>query len=236
MELIINSLFEEIGLEAQLTEFGKVHYFKDANQFSFWLVIQLADLSTIVENQSKFFTAAKDLLKNEWFDKNANLLILHESVSATSIGKNIVIDIEENPYLFKKQILVYTTNEMQNLTEAIAASNLSTKKFFEQKLLSNSIFEQHKSNLNNNAFESLLYRVAHKVPFLNIKVAQKDGLSALTNSNNSEIIKNSQLKMLDDLISEMIVDITSDEVTAISEEAAYDKLLIVIEKDEDSEN
>lgn len=232
MESIINSLFEEIGLEAQLTEFGKVHYFKEANQFSFWLVIEATDLGTIIENQPNFFTAAKELLKNEWFDKNANLLILYKSVSESSVEKNRLIDIEENPFLFKKQILVYTESEKEKLLEAIADSALTTKKFFEQKLLSNSIFEQHKTNLNNNAFESLLYRVAHKVPFLNINVVQKDGLSALTENNDNEIIKNSQLKELDDLISEMILDKTFDEVMIISPETVYEKILIVIDKDE----
>lgn len=236
MESIINSLFEEVGLEAQLTEFGKVYYFGDANQFSFWLVIETTDLSSIIENQSKFFTVSKELLKNEWFDKNANLLILCESSLESPLDKNQLIDIEENPFLFKKQILFYTENEKQKLLEAITASNLTIKKFFEQKLLSNTIFEQHKTNLNNNAFESLLYRVAHKVPFLNIKVVQKDGLSALTENNNNEVTKNSQLKELDDLISEMILDKTFDEVSAISPEAVYEKILIVISKDEDSKN
>ncbi|MGA9212025.1 ABC-three component system middle component 1 [Kaistella sp.] len=236
MESIINSLFEEVGLEAQLTEFGKVYYFGNANQFSFWLVIETTDLSSIIENQSKFFTVSKELLKNEWFDKNANLLILCKSSLESPLDKNQLIDIEENPFLFKKQILFYTENEKQKLLEAITASNLTTKKFFEQKLLSNSIFEQHKTNLNNNAFESLLYRVAHKVPFLNIKVIQKDGLSALTEKNNIDVEKNSQLKELDDLISEMILDKKFDEVSAISAEAVYEKILIVINKDEDSKD
>lgn len=236
MESIINSLFEEIGLEAQLTEFGKVYYFRDANQFSFWLVIETANLNTIIENQSNFFTVSKELLKNEWFDKNANLLILCKSSSELPLDKNLLIDIEENPYLFKKQILYYTENENQKLLEAIATSTLTTKKFFEKKLLSNTIFEQHKTNLNNNAFESLLYRVAHKVPFLNIKVEQKDGLSALTENNKMEVAKNSQLKELDDLISELILDKKFDEVSNISTEAVYEKILIVINKDEDSKN
>ena len=94
----------------------------------------------------------------------------------------------------------------------------------------------NKTNLNNNAFESLLYRVAHKVPFLNIKVVQKDGLSALTENNNNEVTKNLQLKELDDFISEMILDKTFDEVSAISPGAVYEKILIVISKDEDSKN
>lgn len=236
MESIINSLFEEIGLEAQLSEFGKLYYFRDAHQFSFWLVIETTNLSTIIENQSKFFTVSKEILKNEWFDKNANLLILCKSSSESPFDKNLLIDIEENPFLFKKQILVYTDIEKQKLIEAITTSKLTTKKFFEQKLLSNTVFEQHKTNLNNNAFESLLYRVAHKVPFLNIKVVQKDGMSALTENNNNEVAKNSQLKELDDLISEMILNKTFDEVSAISTEAVYEKILIVINKDEDSKN
>lgn len=232
MESIINSLFEEIGLESQLTEFGKVHYFKEANQFSFWLVIEAPDLGTIIENQPTFFTATKELLKNEWFDKNANLLILYKSDSGSLVEKNRLIDIEENPFLFKKQILVYTESEKEKLLEAITASTLTTKKFFEHKLLSNSIFEQHKTNLNNNDFESLLYRVAHKVPFLNINAVQKNGLSALTEDNDTEVIKNSQLKELDNLISEMILDKTFDQVMSISPETIYEKILIVIDKDE----
>ena len=72
----------------------------------------------------------------------------------------------------------------------------------------------------------------HKVPFLNINVVQKDGLSALTENNGSEVIKNSQLKELDDLISEMILDKTFDEVMAISSETVYEKILIAIDKDE----
>lgn len=231
MKAIINDVFHDIGLDYQTTEFGSIYYSKQENRYNFWLVIETDDLKLVLENQSSYFETAKEVLKSEWFDKNANLLILYKTDSDFTIDKNQLIEIEENPYLFKKQILIYKSSELQNLSEAIEKSGTTTKKFFETKLMSNTTFEKHKNNVNNNDFESLLYRVAHKIPFLNMKVIQKNGLTALIEDNNVEIGKSSYIE-LDEIISEIILNKALEDLANLDREELYIKFKSIIDQNE----
>ncbi|MFV7235325.1 ABC-three component system middle component 1 [Flavobacterium sp. ZB4R12] len=185
----------------------------------------------MIENQSNYFAKTKELIDNEWFDKNANLLILYKQTNFDEINKNEIIDIEENPYLFKKQVLIYTDSEKQKLVEAIQDSGLNYKQFLEKKALSNQVFEQHKTNINNNNFESLLYRICHKIPFINIKVSQENGLLALTD-NNTIKVNSSDFKAINDVLSENVFNESISDIENLSQDEIYEQLTIVLNQDE----
>jgi hypothetical protein len=231
MKTIIDTLFNEIEMESVMTDFGLLYYFKLENTFSYWMIVEIEDLNLVIVNQSNYFTKAKEKLNNEWFDKNANLLILYKQPSFEEIDKDKIIDIEENPYLFKKQVLIYKESEKEKLVEAINESELTFKAFFEIKILSDEIFGKHKSNINNNDFESLLYRLAHKIPFINIKVNQENGLLALTSINDAKVDL-SPYKLINDTLTETFFDKTTSDVADLTPDEIYEQLLIVLSQNE----
>ncbi|PBJ14365.1 ABC-three component system middle component 1 [Flavobacterium sp. ACN6] len=227
MKTIIDRLLIDIGLESVLSDLGPVYYFKDENVHSYWMVVESSDLSSLLEKQADYFVQAKEKVKNEWFEKNASLLILHKPISLDAVNKDQIIDIEENPYLFKKQVLLYTEEEKEKLIEAINISGLNIRDFIEKKILTEEVFEYHKTSINNNNFESLLYRIAHKIPFVMIKANQVDGLLDLTESNKAKI-DDSIYKNLNDTLTLDLFERTKEELIEMPENEIYEQLIIVL--------
>ena len=106
MKTIINSIFSQLGLINTELEIGSFYSFDDINKISYWLIIETDNLINVIENQVNYFEEAKKIINNEWFDKNVNLLILHRVENFENF-QSLVLEIEEDPYLFKKQIVLY---------------------------------------------------------------------------------------------------------------------------------
>lgn len=232
MDNIIKNLFLEYGLMETPAEFGKIYYFDQQDRNSYWLVMVTDSLEFILEKQTDYFLTAKEITKNEWFDKNANLLVLFNTSALSSINKDEILAIEENPYLFKKQVLVYTTQEFENLRSAIVQSGKETRKFLQNKILSNTVFEKHKKSFDNNDYESLLYRIMHKIPFIAINVKQDTGLTALQDSN-SEMIGNSTHIEFDKILNQAFFLKDADEIKEMSPEDIYNELVKALPTYED---
>lgn len=186
MKTIISELFSQLGLINRQSEVGFLYTFEDISKKSYWIIIETDNLENIIENQSIYFEKSKKVINDEWFDKNANLLILHKVEDFNSIQRTL-LEIEENPYLFKKQIILYKESEVENLQKAIVSEESIIKDFIESKILDESIFKIHKESINNNSYHSLLYRLAHKIPLIKLNISQDDNLGALTDSNTQKI-------------------------------------------------
>lgn len=130
MITIINNLFSQLGLFNSELERGSLFSFEDTNKKSYWLIIETDNMNTIIENQSQYFEEAKKIINNEWFDKNVNLLVLHKVESFENI-QDLILEIEEDPYLFKKQIILYKDTELENLNQAIEVEESTIKDFIE---------------------------------------------------------------------------------------------------------
>lgn len=100
----------------------------------------------------------EDDLTNESYDKNATLIICFNG----DVDNNIICNIEENPYLLKKNILKYNSEEIESLN-TLLSSNYS----YENLLLflnNEEQFEEYKNNSENGY--SLLTKFFIKLPFL----------------------------------------------------------------------
>ncbi|MEZ7526015.1 ABC-three component system middle component 1 [Cloacibacterium normanense] len=230
MITIINNLFSQLGLVNSELEIGSLYTFEDINKRTYWLIIETDNLSNVIENQSNYFEQARNRINNEWFDKNVSLLILHK-VEDFDNNQSLVLEIEENPYLFKKQVILYREIERENLNRAIEAEENTIKNFIENKILDEAIFKIHKENINNNDYESLLYRLAHKIPFIKLNIIQENGLEALTD-NNTQKIESGSYGQLNRFIEQNFFHRNMESIDEMESDTIYDLLLNTLSPDE----
>ena len=230
MITIINNLFSQLGLVNSELEIGSLYTFEDINKKTYWLIIETDNLSNVIENQSNYFEQARNRINNEWFDKNVSLLILHK-VEDFDNNQSLVLEIEENPYLFKKQVILYREIERENLNRAIEAEENTIKNFIENKILDEAIFKIHKENINNNDYESLLYRLAHKIPFIKLNIIQENGLEALTD-NNTQKIESGSYGQLNRFIEQNFFHRNMESIDEMESDTIYDLLLNTLSPDE----
>lgn len=230
MKIIINNLFDQIGLTSKELNFGKLHFFENENKYSYWLVIETENLSEIIDKQYDYFNIAKEIANNEWFDKNVSMIIIHKVENFNNI-QNLVLEIEENPYLFKKQIVLYKDSELEMFNQALDSQQLNVKNFIENKILEEEIFKKHKENINNNDFESLIYRLAHKIPLIKLSIIQENGLDALTDSNRQKI-ESGSFGNLNNLIDQIFFNRDVENIDDMTSDIIYDFLLPTMNSDE----
>lgn len=140
-------------------------------------IITVDELQNLNDISIQLFNLIKeDDLTNESFDKNATLIICFNG----NVDNNIICNLEENPYLFKKNILKYNSEEIESLN-TLLNSNYS----YENLLLFLNNEEQFEEYKNNSELAySLLTKFFIKLPFLKF-IRQTRDLANLT-----EIISN----------------------------------------------
>jgi hypothetical protein len=220
MDNIINKIFEEKDHKEQ--EVSDFKIFSLRGHYNYWIIINRDDLSSILEEQIDLFLKAKEIVGQAQFDKNANLLILNKVTSIDAINKDHLLQIEEDLFHFKKSIIYYTEEELVKLKEVIDLSNVTRS--IESMLLDENVFEQHKTRFDANEYQSLLYRIAHKIPFLRINIKQSNNLDSLEEINKKAIRENA----LNDLLERDFFTITDDDLTALTDEAILEKLKAIL--------
>ncbi|SEN91421.1 hypothetical protein SAMN05444671_2427 [Flavobacterium sp. CF108] len=230
MKTIINNLFSQLGLINKELNCGVIHFFEGENKHSYWLVIETDNLKEVLQKQSEYFNSAKEIVNDEWFDKNVSMLILHKVENFDNI-QNLVLEIEENPYLFKKEIILYKEIELEKLYQALEEQEITIKNFIENKILDEAVFKAHKDNINNNNFESLLYRLAHKIPFIKLDILQENGLVTLTD-NNRQKIEAGSFGELNRHIDQNFFNRSLENINEIESDTLYNILLSTLNSDE----
>ena len=157
-------------------------------------------------------------------------MILHKVENFENI-QSLVLEIEENPYLFKKQVILFKETEWENLNRAIESEENTIKNFIENKILDEAIFKIHKENINNNNYESLLYRLAHKIPFIKLNIIQENGLEALTD-NNTQKIESGSYGEFNSFIEQNFLNRNIESIDEMESDTIYDLLLNTLSPDE----
>jgi hypothetical protein len=158
------------------------------------------------------------------------MLIIHKVEDFDNI-QNLVLEIEENPYLFKKQVILYKNVEVEKLNQALDSIGSTVKDFIETAILNEVIFKKHKESINNNDYESLLYRIAHKIPFIKLNIIQESGLDTLNDNNNRKIQTGSFVE-LNNLVEQNFFNRSMDSINEMSPNTIYDFLLPTLNSDE----
>ena len=128
-------------------------------------------------------------------------------------------------------VLFYSENELKAITQEIISSGLSPLNFIENQIINSECFSKYKENPKLFSWQSLIYRVSHKLPFIDIKVQQDKGLQSLFDTNKSKIIKK-EFEELDNLLDVILLELSDEELKDISAEDILEKLLIDSEEDE----
>lgn len=190
MKTIINNIFTEEEFVPTDLQIGTLYKLSEkTNKTKYWLIIELDNLSNI-KLQNKWFTLCTEANKDKQLPKNISLLILHrisESVDLLKLKKD-VLNIEEDPYLFKKYVLYYRDTEMSNFNKQ--AGTKTPNEFLKTTLVNEECFSEYKRNSTKYIWQSLVYRLANKIPFVKIQINESEGLESLFESNNRAIEKN----------------------------------------------
>lgn len=118
----------------------------------------------------------------------------------------------------RKSILYYTDEELENINTAIGESNALTA--IETLILKGEIFEQHKMNFDANSFESLVYRIAIKIPFIKIRLTQTNNLKSLEELNKKSVGNNP----LNEILEQDFFRLNDEDFTMMTDETILEKL------------
>lgn len=150
----------------------------------------------------------KDVLDSEenfklshFFEQNRTLILITEGEN-TQENRRIVAEIEEDPYFFKKQVLLLNDKETEVINILLEADSILEKC---QTVISNSeSFNQFKKELsdnkiNNSALYSLVAKLYEKLPFLTLDIKVQDTQN-LTEEIDEALTNNKLLNLKDKLL------------------------------------
>lgn len=169
MEHLIDLIRREFELAQYhpIDENGLLWQHEDFNDF--WVICEMEDEYQLEELQERIYSDLATLRKSlPESEKSTSLLILHHLNNDS--GKNLqqVIESENNVYYFKKYIIQYTSDEW------MAAKGLLPENHqgLGHVLMQPNVFEQIRASENSPC--RLLYTVAHKLPFVMMKVERQE--------------------------------------------------------------
>lgn len=226
---LINRIFQAAEHEEKPNIDFKIYVLKE--QKNYWVIAQYDgdEINNVLDDQIELFVKTKELVLESTFDKNVNLLILNKVSKLEDVKFDNLLHIEENPYHFKKSILYYTNEELKNLNVSIGESNVLTT--IEKLILKDEIFEQHKTNFDANSFESLIYRIAIKIPFIKIRIAHTNNLKSLEEINKKSIGNNP----LDEILEQNFFMLNEEDFSTMTNETIFEKLEAIL-PNEDQQN
>ncbi|MGE8512445.1 MAG: ABC-three component system middle component 1 [Chryseobacterium culicis] len=226
---LVNKIFQTAEFDEKPNTDFKIYVLK--KQKNYWVIAQYDgdNINNVLNDQIELFVKTKELVQESTFDKNVNLLVLNKIPKLEDVKFDNLLHIEENPYHFKKSILYYTDEEIKNLNAAIGESNVLT--VIETLMLKNEIFEQHKTNFDANSFESLIYRIAIKIPFIRIGITQTNNLKSLEEINKKSVGNNP----LDEILEQDFFKLNDEDFSAMTNETILEKLKAIL-PNEDQQN
>lgn len=184
----IEKIFKRYGYKTLIAK-DEYLILSGLNNNDFWIVTHSFD----VNNQDLFFKICEKEIEGkryEAFEKNVSLLYLNEVDSITTEIRNESVKIENNPFYFKKYVLLYEKSAWDDLATKIL-DDINTC------LLNPLYFDELKTD-NCSPF-SLLYEIAHKLPFFKIQVESSENIEVEKNFSTSNEQINDTYKWLTSL-------------------------------------
>ncbi|PRZ22818.1 ABC-three component system middle component 1 [Flavobacterium granuli] len=225
MKTIVNDIFQKHGYTLQQLPEGNLFSFPmETSKISFWLVIEKDDLE-ILDHQNGYFKACKNAIDSNDIDKNTSLLILAkvtETIKFKELKEQILI-IEEDPYQFKKLVLFYSENELEALKYEIDDVLEEPLSFIEQNIIASENFSTYKTNPTQFSWQSLIYRITHKIPFIKINVEKDNNLQSLFDTNY-KILTQKGVAEFDDKMNSSLLSLTLEDFQNISSEEILKRL------------
>lgn len=163
----------------------------------FWLLITQNKSGEILDKQAELFSACKKECPKPELGKNISMLVLWNIDQETEPEKikREVMSIEENAYFFKKYVLYYSSNEHSEIIAQIGETPLD--EYIKSTAANAGVFSAYKSNPNAKSWQSLLYRLVIKIPFLKIAIGTAESLESLFAENKARIAESNTAGLSD---------------------------------------
>lgn len=227
---IINKIFEINKFTRQEIQNGYLYFCDESsNKEAFWLVLEEKEIEKLIEKQSELFDACKKVCLSPALDKNISILILWNTGGKIEIQKmkEHIISVEEDQYYFKKYVLYFSDEELQDLKSKLG--NASISGFMQEQLVSPNTFAKYKEDSINQSqtWQTLLYRIAMKLPFIKVEVEKKEELASLFTNNDAELNKKTGLLEFKENFFNKFLNL---DVTKMDSEEWFKKLLPLLEE------
>lgn len=184
MQNLIEKLMDSEGLTRNLSTDLALYEQSIPGKKNFWLVVFGEPIIT-PEIQAGWLNECKKATSDPALEKNINLLIVWNTDSSSVLSSIRVHHAEEDSYFFKKHVLPYTTLELEALYQQVAIQGFAT--VFRELITFPNTFTEYKSHYLQGGWQSLLYRLAIKLPFIAINSFGNSDLNILERSINEKI-------------------------------------------------
>ena len=173
MNKFITKLFDQFNYKL-IDEAGDISFFKHINYKDFWIIVNAVDAFKL-EDQETIAGKAKTTIFDQYkeAEKNTSLLVLLQVEQISEGILDAIVEIENDPFYFKKYILAYTKSSK----EAIEQYSIEN---FSSILMQPQNFQALKDEAEVSDPYHLLYSIAHKLPFLMTDMQVQD-ISLLSN-------------------------------------------------------
>jgi lantibiotic modifying enzyme len=195
MNEIITQIFQLYGYYR--IENSEVELFKSKSIDDYWLVYNGEPKTISHEFQSELLNQCKKACKERALEKNLNLLCLWQVDNIDHSTISELHYLEEDIHYFKKHVLYFTLEEFQSLTKKLEEESIS--ELFINSPTNIDVFNRYKPNINNNTWESLLYRICIKLTFMPIECEEGEDISNLHTTHEQNLINEAYLNILDDI-------------------------------------
>lgn len=194
----------------------------------FYLVGTIEQNSFIKLEENKVFSFISKKIKESSaykpeVDKNTSLVLCvlkNKREKSYELVEKKELQIEENPYFFKKYMLSVDEKLVEeifgDILECYSEKN-QISKYIENEIIDTENFKNYKLNPENEEKYELLSRIVMKIPVMSIKIPDNKSIKPLANMINDEIKKEDleKVQKLVEYISE--VSEVDDKVTQIIE-------------------
>lgn len=168
MNKFIIELFKQFNYE-EVGGADDISFIKHKDYADFWIIVNAVDAFKL-EDQETIAEKAKTTIfeQHKEAEKNTSLLVLLEVNQISEDILNTIIEIENDPFYFKKYVLAYTPKSSKETIGKFSPEN------FSPMLMQPQNFKALKDEVEVSDPYHLLYSIAHKLPFLMTDVQVQD--------------------------------------------------------------
>jgi hypothetical protein len=186
LNTLLRNVFSELGFTVDGFSFVKNEdkilensiLAKDSFRKSYYLILFVEDnddLATILNLENEYFYLMKEFVTGEpEIDKNTSMVVC---LKTDVVPENLILRLEEDLYYFKKYVFTYRETQPIDFFTVYKHSieEIGYKKTLDKILHNKELFQQFKTNPENNDLYDFVSRLFIKIPALNIEMIETDG-------------------------------------------------------------
>jgi len=117
MNKFITELFDQFNYKL-INKAGDISFFKHINYKDFWIIVNAVDTFKL-EDQETIAGKAKTTIFDQYkeAEKNTSLLVLLQVEQISEGILDVIVEIENSPFYFKKYILAYTKSSKKTIEQ-----------------------------------------------------------------------------------------------------------------------